>query len=126
MVDLLKEIRPDAVEVHTAPGRGEALSQTSYRAFLPQGSPAAPGGELRTGRTRSHSSRSEPRAWLRHACILGVIGFCPFGSLDGRPMRGDLGAGTARAAVQLGAGRFRSRLTPPARWRNQCRNPGAP
>ena len=67
MVDLLKEIRPDAVEVHTAPGRGEAFSDP-LAPLCGQGSPAAPGGELRTGGSRSHSGRSQPRA-LAATCL---------------------------------------------------------
>ena len=38
--------------------------------------------------------------WHRHFC-LRQAGYRPLWQLDGRPMSGDVGAGTARAAVQL-------------------------
>lgn len=100
MVDLLKEIRPDAVEVHTAPGRGDAFSVLLSRL-------SAAGVSLRRlavscgleghGLTPEDLSRE---LWQRHAALRRHR-FLPLWQLDGRPMSGDVGAGTARAAVQL-------------------------
>jgi len=97
---LLAQLRPDAVELHTQPGRGEAfgervgqlvasgvpLQRVSVSAGL-EGtaqSPAALAAEL----------------WQRSA-LLRASGFRPIWQLDGRPMSGDVGAGTAHAAVGL-------------------------
>ena len=110
IAELLASMRPDAVEVHTAPGRGEAfdtlLAQLAVagvplkRLAVSCGleghalTPAALGQEL----------------WQRHSS-LRRWGFSPLWQLDGRPMSGDVGAGTARVAVQLW--RWMQPLAPP-------------
>jgi Fe-S-cluster-containing hydrogenase component 2 len=90
---LLRQLAPDAVELHTQPGRQQAfedrLSQLAacgvplHRLAVSAGAEVAP-GEL----------------WQRFAA-LRRSGFRPLWQLDGRPMSGDVGAGTARAAVAL-------------------------
>jgi Fe-S-cluster-containing hydrogenase component 2 len=90
---LLRQLAPDAVELHTQPGRQQAfedrLSQLTacgvplYRLAVSAGADVAP-AEL----------------WQRFVA-LRRNGFRPLWQLDGRPMSGDVGDGTARAAVDL-------------------------
>lgn len=96
---LLMALRPDAVELHTRPGRaadfGRRLEQLMASAVPLQRiavscglePPAAPGvlaAEL----------------WDRYR-QLRAVGARPLWQLDGRPMSGDVGSGTAHAAVRL-------------------------
>jgi Fe-S-cluster-containing hydrogenase component 2 len=106
---LLQEIRPDAVELHTQAGRQEA-----FRARL--GQLEASGIPLQRlaiscGLERGAGAKAQSRAalsarelaaelWQRFAEVRRA-GFLPLWQLDGRPMSGDVGAGTARAAVKL-------------------------
>jgi Fe-S-cluster-containing hydrogenase component 2 len=90
---LLRQLAPDAVELHTQPGRQQAfedrLSQLAvsgvplYRLAVSAGAEVAP-----------------IELWQRFAA-LRRSGFRPLWQLDGRPMSGDVGDGTARAAVAL-------------------------
>ena len=107
---LLQAVRPDAVELHTQAGRQAGFAarlQQLQRSGVPlqrlavscglergaQGRGAAPGGAL-TARELA------AELWQRHA-LVRAAGYRPLWQLDGRPMSGDVGAGTARAAVQL-------------------------
>ena len=97
---LLRSIRPDAVEIHTAPGHDqgfEALLQNLDQASLSLRRLAVSCG------LEAHGMAAEQLAttfWHRHS-RLRCRGFSPLWQLDGRPMSGDVGAGTARSAVQL-------------------------
>ena len=97
---LLRSIRPDAVEIHTAPGHDqgfEALLQNLDQASLSLRRLAVSCG------LEAHGMAAEQLAttfWHRHS-RLRCSGFSPLWQLDGRPMSGDVGAGTARSAVQL-------------------------
>ena len=98
--ELLAELRPDAVEVHTAPGRSDAFDAVvtalaSSRVRL-QRLAVSCGLE---GHALTHHALSA-ELWLRFNS-LRRHGFRPLWQLDGRPMSGDVGAGTARSAVQL-------------------------
>ncbi|MEB3200874.1 MAG: LdpA C-terminal domain-containing domain [Synechococcaceae cyanobacterium] len=100
---LLRQLRPDAIELHTRPGR-----QHAFRTRLAQVSAAGvPLQRLAVscGLDDDDGARIgvEPLAaelWQRFAA-LRAAGFRPLWQLDGRPMSGDIGAGTANAAVQL-------------------------
>ena len=97
---VLAELRPDALEIHTAPGRSEAVRQTLDQvvaASVPLRRLAVSCG------LEGHGLRSEDlvrELWGRHEA-LRQCGFRPLWQLDGRPMSGDVGAGTARAALRL-------------------------
>ena len=97
---VLAELRPDALEIHTAPGRIEAFRQTPDQvvaASVPLRRLAVSCG------LEGHGLRSEDlvrELWGRHEA-LRQCGFRPLWQLDGRPMSGDVGAGTARAALRL-------------------------
>jgi Fe-S-cluster-containing hydrogenase component 2 len=97
---VLAELRPDALEIHTAPGRIEAFRQTLDQvvaASVPLRRLAVSCG------LEGHGLRSEDlvrELWGRHEA-LRRCGFRPLWQLDGRPMSGDVGAGTARAALRL-------------------------
>ncbi len=100
MADLLVSIRPDAVEIHTAPGRAEAFSavvSAVASASVPLKRLAVSCGLEGHGLTPADLSHE---LWQRFQC-LRRHDFRPLWQLDGRPMSGDVGAGTARAAVQL-------------------------
>jgi hypothetical protein len=100
MAELIAAIRPDAVEVHTAPGRGEAFDAVMQAL-------ARSGISLRRlavscgleGHALTPMALSQ-ELWQRHRS-LRQRGYRPLWQLDGRPMSGDVGAGTARVAVQL-------------------------
>ena len=109
---LLAELRPDAVELHTRIGRAEAfaerLAQVSAsgvslrRLAVSCGLEAAAAAPAAAG-TRSAPPTPEALAqelWQRHEQLRSA-GMAPLWQLDGRPMSGDVGAGTARAAVRL-------------------------
>lgn len=99
---LLAELRPEAVELHTQPGRSDAF-QTRLAQVLASGvglrrlavsigqeGPAGPVGPQRLA----------AELWQRFA-PLRQAGLRVLWQLDGRPMSGDVGAGTAHAAVKL-------------------------
>jgi len=112
---LLASLRPDAIELHTRIGRAEAftarLAQVSA-AGIPlrrlavscgvEGGAGSIDGRARgnAGDTAAAEARLVGELWERFAQVR-AIGFSPLWQLDGRPMSGDVGAGTARAAVGL-------------------------
>ena len=108
--DLLKAVRPDAVELHTQAGRqagfaerlqqlqasGVPLQRLAVSCGLErgaQGRGATVGGPLT-------AQELAGELWQRYA-LVRAAGYRPLWQLDGRPMSGDVGAGTARAAVKL-------------------------
>ena len=96
---LLAALAPDAVELHTRPGRLEAFAERVAQL-------AASGVALRrvaVSAGREGGGTAEGLAaelWQRFRLLRGA-GFRPLWQLDGRPMSGDVGAGTALAAVGL-------------------------
>jgi Fe-S-cluster-containing hydrogenase component 2 len=97
VAELLAELRPDAVEVHTRLGRGEAFARRLEQ-VVASGVPlrrlaVSCGGE---GGARVLAAE----LWQRFE-QLRRHRFRPLWQLDGRPMSGDVGAGTAHAAVRL-------------------------
>ncbi len=102
---LLAALRPDAVELHTQIGRRQSFAERLEQvraADLPlrrlavscglEGHPAT--GVPPTAATLASD------LW-HHFARLRAVGLQPLWQLDGRPMSGDVGAGTARAAVRL-------------------------
>ena len=100
VITLLKSIQPDAVEIHTGSGHEEGstmLIQSLQHHNVPLQRLAVSCG------LEGHGVNADQLArllWHRHSC-LRQAGYRPLWQLDGRPMSGDVGAGTARAAVQL-------------------------
>lgn len=97
---LMRELNPDAVEVHTAPGRADAFADTLAAlvdAEVPLRRLAVSCGLEGHGLGPSDLAHE---LWQRHA-VVRRHGLRPVWQLDGRPMSGDVGRGTARAAVQL-------------------------
>ncbi|MFN9620260.1 MAG: LdpA C-terminal domain-containing domain [Synechococcaceae cyanobacterium] len=97
--ELLSALRPDAVELHTRLGRAAAFARRLEQLMAsgvplqriavscglePSAAPGALASEL----------------WDRFR-QLRAVGARPLWQLDGRPMSGDLGSGTAHAAVRL-------------------------
>lgn len=95
---LLRELQPDAVELHTQPARLPAFGQRLEQL-------AASGVALGRVAVSAAADVTPAELWQRHA-QLRRAGWRPLWQLDGRPMSGDLGAGTARAAVGLLAQRL--------------------
>ncbi len=97
---LISKIRPDAVEIHTAPGRKrtfESAVKAIVESEVPLNRIAVSCG------LEGHGINEETLAqelWLRHAC-LRKYGQKPLWQLDGRPMSGDLGKGTGKFAISL-------------------------
>ncbi len=100
LAPMISQIRPDAVEIHTTLGRNDAFKNTlnaitKANVFL-----------KRVGVScglEGYEVSPEDLAkelWQRHSC-LQKHGFKPLWQLDGRPMSGDIGIGTARVAVSL-------------------------
>ena len=107
---LLAELQPDAIELHTQAGRLEAFGQRlqqvqasgltlrrlAVSCGLERGSGAG-SGQL-PGPLTARQLAGE--LWQRFD-LLRRGGYRPLWQLDGRPMSGDVGAGTAHAAVAL-------------------------
>ena len=97
---LLKTIKPDAVEIHTAPGREKEFEKTIQEVIK---------GNLKLKRISvscglqgygiNHEKLAE-ELWMRHK-FLRFHNQKPLWQLDGRRMSGDLGAGAAKVAVKL-------------------------
>lgn len=111
---LLADLRPDAIELHTRIGRSGAFAQRLAQvrdAGIPlqrlavscgveaEGLPGSAGGGM-GGSAEALAGRLGAELWDRFAQVRRA-GFAPLWQLDGRPMSGDVGAGTARAAVAL-------------------------
>ena len=100
VISLLQSIQPDAVEIHTASGHDEGfatLIQSLQQHKVPLRRLAVSSG------LEGHGVKADQLAdllWRRYS-RLRQAGYRPLWQLDGRPMSGDVGAGTARAAVQL-------------------------
>ncbi|WP_320663728.1 LdpA C-terminal domain-containing domain [Prochlorococcus sp. MIT 1223] len=97
---LIAEANPDAVEIHTAPGRLQAFEE-SVKAIVQSNVPlkriAVSCG------LQNHSINIEilsKELWQRHECLCRYKQK-PIWQLDGRPMSGDLGKGTGKFAISL-------------------------
>lgn len=93
LAPLLAALRPEAVELHTSPGR-----QRDFERRLDQ--LLASGLRLRRVSVSAGAEVPPAELWQRFAA-LRQRGYRPLWQLDGRPMSGDVGDGTARAAVAL-------------------------
>ncbi len=105
---LLAALQPDAVELHTRLGRGVAFA-TRVEQLRASGVPLrrvavscglepAAGERARAVPVDANDLAAE--LWHRFG-VLRAAGYLPLWQLDGRPMSGDVGVGTARAAVNL-------------------------
>jgi Fe-S-cluster-containing hydrogenase component 2 len=109
---LLAELRPDAVELHTRLGRSGAfadrLGQLQRAGVFPQRLAVSCGLESAAGEApppEGSTALATPEAlaaelWDRFRQVRAA-GLQPLWQLDGRPMCGDVGGGTAHAAVRL-------------------------
>lgn len=94
---LLAALRPDAVELHTRPGRREPFARRLEQ-VVESGVPLCRLAVSCGSEGGAAALASE--LWQRYE-QLRRHGFRPLWQLDGRPMSGDVGAGTAYAAVRL-------------------------
>jgi Fe-S-cluster-containing hydrogenase component 2 len=100
VASLLNDLRPDAVEIHTAPGRAaafDALVADLASSGVPLKRLAVSCGLEGHAQCAAYLSRE---LWHRHQSLRRHR-FRPLWQLDGRPMSGDVGSGTARVAVEL-------------------------
>ncbi len=100
---LLAELRPDAVEIHTRIGRARAFGlrlQQVLASGVPLRRLAVSCGLEQDGPGPASARQLAAELWHRFA-LLRQAGLRPLWQLDGRPMSGDVGVGTARAAVAL-------------------------
>lgn len=116
---LLQAVRPDAVELHTKAGRqsgfAERLRQLQAsgvplrrlavscgleRGAQARGAPLDAAGQAGSATGPLSARELAAELWRRHS-LVRAAGLRPLWQLDGRPMSGDVGAGTARAAVKL-------------------------
>ncbi len=97
---LIATVQPDAVEIHTAPGRSKAFNEAVKRileAKVPLNRIAVSCG------LQGHSINENilsKELWDRHKCLCHYKQK-PLWQLDGRPMSGDLGDGTGKFAISL-------------------------
>ena len=101
LVPLLHKFRPDAIEIHTAPGRADSFS--ALLRYLTKVSPMPLQRLAVSCSLERHNLKASDLArelWYRHA-LLRRLNYRPLWQLDGRPMSGDIGLGTAGAAVAL-------------------------
>ena len=109
---LLAELRPDAIELHTRLGRGAAFAQRLeqvcasgvplQRLAVSCGLESAAGERLGDPAGSLAASPEALAAELQQRYRqLQRAGLRPLWQLDGRPMSGDVGRGTAHAAVRL-------------------------
>jgi len=102
---LLATLRPDAIELHTQIGRGEAFAERLRqvcRAGIPLKRLAVSCGlEGQGNGGGSPGAALLARDLWQHFSLVRAAGLKPLWQLDGRPMSGDVGAGTAHAAVRL-------------------------
>ncbi len=96
----LSQVQPDAVEIHTAPGRLEEF-EASVKAIIQS--------QIRLNRiavscgVEGHGINTQALAkelWQRHKCLRHYRQK-PIWQLDGRPMSGDLGKGSTKSAISL-------------------------
>ena len=105
---LVAQLAPDAIEIHTRPGRAvafaERLAQLRTAAVPLRRLAVSCGLEPAAGEAAQASQITPDRLaaelWQRFASVRAA-GFRPLWQLDGRPMSGDVGDGTAHAAVRL-------------------------
>lgn len=105
---LVAQLAPDAIEIHTRPGRAAAFAERLdqlRQAGVPLRRLAVSCGlEVAAGESAEAApvpaERLAAELWQRFA-LVRAAGFRPLWQLDGRPMSGDVGDGTAHAAVRL-------------------------
>jgi Fe-S-cluster-containing hydrogenase component 2 len=111
---LLASVKPDAVELHTQAGRQEAFSQRlqqvqtsgvplqrlAVSCGLERGAAAKTDAEANPPEIPLSARELAAELWQRFALVRQAQ-LKPLWQLDGRPMSGDVGAGTARSAVKL-------------------------
>lgn len=102
---VLVALAPDAVELHTRPGRelafGQRLDQIAAAGVSLRRLSVSCGLEGSGGAGESPSPALLAATLWQRFVALRHHGLRPLWQLDGRPMSGDIGIGTARSAVRL-------------------------
>nr|YP_002049239.1 putative ldpA protein [Paulinella chromatophora]ACB43029.1 putative ldpA protein [Paulinella chromatophora] len=102
ILSLIKDTSPNVIEIHTQLGRLKSFSDRLKQLHLsriPFNRVAISFG-LEFGLDKKNLSQLVVELWIRYS-LMCKYGFRPIWQLDGRPMSGDIGAGTAYAAVRL-------------------------
>ncbi len=97
---LIAELRPDALEIHTAPGRGQAFESILEEVLKAKVSFKRIAVSCGLEGHATNEDELTAELWQRHDC-LKRHGQKPLWQLDGRPMSGDIGRGTSRIAINL-------------------------
>ncbi len=98
--NIISEIQPDAIEIHTEPGRANEFESTVSAIVKTQIKFQRIAVSCGLAGHHTNPQGLAHELWLRYAC-LQKYGQKPLWQLDGRPMSGDLGKGTAKVAVNL-------------------------
>ena len=101
LLEILKTCQPEALEIHTRPGAVSAFSK-----LLDLLQPLLPRLRLLAVSAGGPLSQLIPYLWQLHELLLNQP-VRHLWQLDGRPMSGDLGRGTAHASVALALGMSR-------------------
>ncbi len=97
---LLSEIRPDAVEIHTSPGRGDDFEATVKELIKADVNFHRIAVSCGLEGQATNAAQLAQELWQRHSC-LRKHGQKPLWQLDGRPMSGDIGIGSSKVAITL-------------------------
>ena len=98
LLEILEHCQPDALELHTRPG-----AATQFTQLLNLLQPVLPQLRLLAVSAGGPLAQLIPYLWQLHG-LLAQQPVPHLWQLDGRPMSGDLGRGTAHAAVNLALG----------------------
>ena len=98
--NLLSQTSPDAIEIHTGPGRIKSFEQWVQEIVHSQVEVKRVAVSCGLEKQNINKHQLSQELWSRYEC-LRRYDQKPIWQLDGRPMSGDLGATTAKAAVSL-------------------------
>ena len=97
---LLKELKPDAIEIHTAPGRSTAFKKTINEIMTSNLELERLAVSCGLEGYEINAEELAKELWGRFT-YLRKYGQKPLWQLDGKKMSGDIGAGSAKVAVDL-------------------------
>tara|TARA_Y100001970_G_C14258815_1_gene877824 strand:- start:6554 stop:7336 length:783 start_codon:yes stop_codon:yes gene_type:complete len=97
---LLSKSNPDAIEIHTAPGRNEKFEIIVKSIMKSNITPKRIAVSSGLHDYKINHKQLADELWMRFLC-LRKYDLKPIWQLDGRPMSGDLGKATAKSSIYL-------------------------
>ncbi len=97
---LINALKPDALEIHTAPGRIETFQQILSEIMISKVPLHRIAVSCGLNKQFTSPEQLAKELWQRHSCLRSH-GQRPIWQLDGQPMSGDLNPLTAKVAVKL-------------------------